>query len=77
MHRLTKGFGESTLVVLATLILSTCAWLVAMAHGPVATMFLRNPVGIALGDACFYVSLPGWFLAVGITGYDSGATILV
>ena len=63
-------------MISVTVVVCTCAWLVAISQGSLATVFLKNPIGYAIGDACFYLSSPGWFLAVGIWGYDSGATLL-
>jgi hypothetical protein len=76
MRRFTGVVGNPLIVMSGTLVVCTCAWLVTISHGPLATVFLKGAVGYAIGDACFYLSSPGWFVAVGIWGYDSGASVL-
>ena len=76
MKRFTDAAPNPLVVMSATLIVCTFAWLVAISHGPLATVFLKGSVGYAIGDACLYLSSPGWFVAVGIWGHDSGASVL-
>lgn len=72
----SKSAKESVLVMSLALFLSTVAWSPAVPHGPLATAFLGGPAGNFVGDWCFYLSVPGWLLAVSIFGYESGASVL-
>jgi hypothetical protein len=67
MH-LSKAAKESVLVMSLALFLSAVAWLLAVSH--LAMAFLGGHVGNFVGDACFYLSVPGWLLAVLLFGYD-------
>jgi len=75
MRRFSNATRNALIVMAVTLVASTCAWLVAISHGLLATVFLKGALGYAVGDLCFYLSLPGWYVVLLIVGYDSGATL--